>query len=110
MAKALVDLQRTQVVGADLTTSWHVPAGAEYGSIMTSISKSSSGDNARRDARSKWIVDPWGKPFLIAMRKSEAGEFEYIVWSRGADGVSGTSDDVIFPRGRELPQGLVLPE
>jgi hypothetical protein len=53
------------------------------------------------------IVDEWGTPVMIAGRKREGREAEFLVWSKGADGISGTKDDVVCPYGAAIPRELI---
>ena len=46
-------------------------------------------------------LDFWGRPLQIAVRKSSGGRLEFRVWSKGRDGVSGTTDDLVSPWGEK---------
>lgn len=49
-----------------------------------------------RDGFGQDLRDHWHRPIHIAVRKSPAdSQKEFIVWSAGPDGVSGTADDII---------------
>jgi len=43
------------------------------------------------------ILDRWRRRVLIAARKVDGAKFDFIVWSRGPDGISGTYDDIVSP-------------
>ena len=44
------------------------------------------------------LVDYWNHRLKIAFRKgSKKNIYEFIIWSIGPDGVSGTDDDIVRP-------------
>ena len=43
----------------------------------------------------KTLLDPWGNRFNVAVRYYENKQLEFLVWSKGPDGVNGTEDDFI---------------
>jgi hypothetical protein len=49
------------------------------------------------------VTDYWGNHVQIAVRRpATEAEIEYVVWTNGPDGVSGTSDDCISPLGHSF--------
>ena len=47
-------------------------------------------------------LDIWNNRINVALRKR--GIIEVVVWSNGADGISGTEDDLVIPFGEKVPQ------
>ena len=47
--------------------------------------------------------DAWGRNIRIALRNSN-GLLEVRAWSGGPDGEFSTSDDLVFPYGRDIPK------
>lgn len=45
--------------------------------------------------------DFWVRPLQVGVRKSSEGRLEFRVWSKGRDGVSGTTDDLVSPWGEK---------
>jgi hypothetical protein len=46
-------------------------------------------------------LDYWGRSVQIGVRTSPDGKLEFRVWSKGRDGESGTSDDLVSPYGEK---------
>jgi hypothetical protein len=49
------------------------------------------------------LRDEYGHRFRVARRKLPVRGFEFVVWSVGPDGLSGTDDDVVSPYGEHPP-------
>ncbi|MEJ7622664.1 MAG: hypothetical protein WKF34_01600 [Pyrinomonadaceae bacterium] len=47
--------------------------------------------------RSNKLVDIWGEKIRIVYRNNPDSTTEFRVWSKGADKVAGTQDDIISP-------------
>lgn len=43
------------------------------------------------------LLDRWNRRVEIAVRRNEHDEYEFMVWSKGRDGISKTSDDILTP-------------
>jgi len=85
-------------------TNWQILGDVEYDRTVTEVSRKGSIDVGRNGWKSGGVlVDSWGNRLQIAVRKSDQGKLEYIVWSKGADGISKTSDDVVVPHSIMLP-------
>lgn len=39
--------------------------------------------------------DPWGNKIHIAVKLTKKGEYQFKLWSNGADGIGGTPDDIV---------------
>ncbi|MCA9095228.1 MAG: hypothetical protein KDA68_17195 [Planctomycetaceae bacterium] len=50
-----------------------------------------NGSRVSSDGR---VLNPWGGGYQLAYRKGKDGEVAFVVWTNGADGRSGTADDV----------------
>jgi hypothetical protein len=48
-------------------------------------------------------LDLWNRQIRIALKK-KSDKINFAVWSIGADGVSGTTDDISFPEWEKVPQ------
>jgi len=48
-------------------------------------------------------LDLWNNRIYIALRKP-TNRFGIIIWSNGADKISGTEDDLVIPFGRKVPK------
>jgi hypothetical protein len=48
-------------------------------------------------------LDLWNHQIRIALKK-KSDKINFAVWSIGADGISGTEDDIIFPEYEKIPQ------
>ena len=90
-----------------LTTAdanWRVVTEAEYDRCVRQFLDAGFIDTGgKRPAKSETLRDRWGNRLHIAIRKNHEGTFEYIVWSNGKDGVSGTADDIISPSDAKPP-------
>lgn len=83
---------------------WEVLEDAEYDRTISVLSRRVSLDAGRNLWTTDGVlIDSWKNRLLIAIRRSEKGDLECIVWSKGMDGLSGTSDDVIVPHGVQPP-------
>ncbi|HEX8148013.1 MAG TPA: type II secretion system protein GspG, partial [Pyrinomonadaceae bacterium] len=90
--------------GIALGTDWRELGPPEYDQVMERVKSEGSLDSGR----SYWneagsFVDPWGRPYHIAGRAMPGGRAEFIVWSNGRDGASGSADDVVSPYGAKPP-------
>lgn len=108
-------------MGNDLGPQWRLLTDAEYRKLADSMSRDdrvegrvarNSADTGRSGVtslRSTRLVlsDSWGRQILIAGRKDIGKSAEFVVWSKGRDGVFGTSDDISSPLGADIPDGLV---
>jgi hypothetical protein len=88
-----------------ITSYWRTLSIDEYTKIVHQIGQSVPLDaGAKRWTANGVLLDPWGNPFQIAIRKKSEGHVEYLVSSKGADGILGTQDDIVVPhRSTELP-------
>ena len=65
------------------------------------------GERARKPGES--LLDAWGERFQIAVRrnplkaKSLPNDWEFMVWSKGPDRISRTTDDIIVPHEEKAP-------
>lgn len=53
------------------------------------------------------LLDHWGRRIVIAGRKAENGKPEFILWSKGPDGVLGSENDLSCPWGVPFPIELI---
>ena len=50
-------------------------------------------------------LDFYGNRINIALRQESKDRWHWvIIWSNGADGVSGTEDDIVMPYGQTIPK------
>ena len=75
---------------------------SEYDSrrIILAASKIHSFDCSRIKSEEPYL-DYWGRQIQIGARRLPNGKLEYKVWSKGSDGESGTSDDLVSPYGEK---------
>lgn len=85
------------------TNDWRVLNDNQYNRLLASLISA----GLSFDAPSRWktpngkLVDAWGHRFQIAARRKASGEaIEFVVWSAGPDGQSGTDDDIVVPERR----------
>jgi hypothetical protein len=104
--QSLIDFGERSPRGAGiaLDADWRGLGPAEYDQVMSRVKSEGSLDRGR----SYWdeagrFVDPWGRPYHIAGRVRPSGQVEFIIWSSGRDGVSGSADDVVSPYGAKAP-------
>ena len=104
----------------NLGEEWRLLSESEYTKLAHSMSRSDYIDRSNRSNLSyepgEILLDHWNHHILIAGRKVRdilivgrkvPGEKpEFIVWSKGPDGISGTDDDIIFPYGSFPPTEL----
>jgi hypothetical protein len=81
----------------DLTSEWRFLGEAQSARIIAAASKIHRFDCS--NGRSNGPFDFWGKPLQVAVRKKPDEQLEFRVWSKGRDGISGTSDDLVSPYG-----------
>jgi hypothetical protein len=84
----------------DARSEWSVLSESDSGRIILAASKIHSFDCSRVKS-SEPHFDYWGRPLQIGVRKTPEGELEFRVWSKGRDGESGTSDDLVSPWGEK---------
>jgi hypothetical protein len=48
-------------------------------------------------------LDLWNRQIKVALKK-QSDKISFVVWSSGADGISGTTDDIVFPEYEKVPQ------
>jgi hypothetical protein len=70
---------------------WGYFTRKDYNNLTQLLSE--SGDFDHMDAE-KILYDTWGNHIGIAVKKNPDGEYDFIVWSKGYDGKSGTKDDI----------------
>jgi len=99
-----LDYERKKELSESLGEEWSLLDAYEYRRLA--VVKGLDRGRVGRKYPGK-IVDEWGRPLMIAGRKLEGQEAEFLVWSKGADGISGTKDDVVSRYGMAVPQGLV---
>lgn len=94
-------------ISENLNKEWRFLNESEYTKICEAMSKSYAVDRGGLSYKPDEILfDHWGKHILIAGRKRYGKECEFIVWSRGPDGIFGTGDDIASPRGSLPPEEL----
>jgi hypothetical protein len=84
----------------ELTDDWNILSDDQYSQLLASLTEA----GASFDAPSSWklpngqLVDAWGNRFQIKARlKANGTGAEFVVWSLGPDGKSGTVDDIVVP-------------
>ena len=75
---------------------WKILSGEEVNSLISKV----HGYDCSVDNQT---LDIWNNKLNIALRKPK-DRIEIIVWSNGADKISGTSDDLVIPYGEKVPQ------
>ena len=84
----------------DVGPEWAVLNESEGNKIILAASKIRPPDCAGVKSGGPYL-DYWGRPLQIGARRSPDGKLEFRVWSKGRDGESGTSDDLISPFGEK---------
>jgi len=75
---------------------WKILSEEEINSLTSQIHDyNCSGNNEN--------LDLWNNKINIALRKPK-DRVEIIIWSNGADKISGTGDDLVFPFEEKIPQ------
>jgi hypothetical protein len=81
-------------------SDWSTLSESDVGGIILTASKVHPFDCSRVNS-SEPHFDYWGRPLQIGVRKTPEGKLEFRVWSKGRDGESGTSDDLVSPWGEK---------
>ncbi|HXG86159.1 MAG TPA: hypothetical protein VNI84_19215 [Pyrinomonadaceae bacterium] len=77
--------------------NWYVLTDDETKSALKNISfQNCSQSNSQPQ-------DMKERKFKIAVKGNGGHSFEVMVWSKGFDNISGTSDDIVFPVGEKVP-------
>ncbi len=76
---------------------WKILSEDETKLLMQNIR---GGDCGQSDNQA---LDLWNHQIRIALKK-KSDKINFAVWSIGADGISGTEDDIIFPEYEKIPQ------
>jgi len=94
---------RGQIVDS-LGEEWRLLTDTEYKYVAMVMGKSSKIDRGKLShSPDKILYDHWGRHILIAARKTKWSRAEYIVLSKGKDGIAGTQDDTVSPRDAVFP-------
>jgi hypothetical protein len=103
---AALDLYAEAVdeLASDVGDSWEILSRAERDALLRRFSSYRYDCQRVTTEQGDVWVDPWGQPLNIAWRRPPAGKLCTLVWSSGADGVSGTPDDVVWPPDAPIPQ------
>ncbi|MHC4744362.1 MAG: hypothetical protein ACYS8Z_20810 [Planctomycetota bacterium] len=87
-----------------LDENWRPLTEEEYAHLAKAASETRVIDrNGLSDERDKVMLDGWDRRVLIWGRIADRNEPEFIVISKGRDGLLGTSDDIGSPAGAIPP-------
>jgi hypothetical protein len=101
-----MDEQQLQALDISLSEEWRIFSAGQYDDVIEALRKTGRLDvDASKWTQNGTFVDPWGRPYLIAGRKKEDGR-EFMVWSKGPDGISATEDDIVRPYKSVVPESL----
>lgn len=96
------ELAATQIL-TDLHISqkpeWRLLSEQEYRTVIAELARRSRLDVGRGTVvDAAGLLDPWGIPYRVAVKQESNHSALVIVWSMGADRMSGTDDDLISSR------------
>jgi len=90
------NIKEIREVTTNLGENWHLLTEAEYIKLAKAMGRDyflDLDENSR--VPDKILVDVWNRRLLIVGRKLFESKPEWIIWSKGADGVAGTKDDLV---------------
>jgi hypothetical protein len=89
---------------------WKVLKEAEYVTLLDLLQERGASLDAcpQCHTASGLLGDVWGRRFQIAGRKRSDGTNQFIVWSQGPDGLSGTTDDIVVPENSAAEHNEIL--
>lgn len=87
-----------------VSEEWQLLTDSEYKNLASKLSK--AGIDCATNKPDKIMFDKWGRHIRIARRHRDMSNVEFIVWSLGHDGISGTKDDLVQPYDAVIPPAL----
>ncbi len=91
--------QEVNEIAFDLKNEWRELTESEYKKVAQAMSRYWSIDRGGLSHEPNEILfDHWGHRIVIAGHKLSGGKPEFIVWSKGQDGILGTEDDLASPQ------------
>jgi hypothetical protein len=83
---------------------WKALSDENCDALLTELVKRKEIEDCNGALANKSFLDPWGHRFVVCFRRN-INFFEFIIVSRGPDGIYGTKDD-ITDQWNELPPSL----
>jgi len=75
---------------------WYILTDAEYDRLIDVLMTKKSFNPDSPSWEIGYIFkDHWNNRFKIAFRRLAKGNLEFLAWSAGADGITGTKDDIV---------------
>jgi hypothetical protein len=84
---------------------WEFLAAEQYDRVITELAKSHNLDPSPKS--SEPLIDRWGNRFEICYRKLPSQVYDFVVVSKGRDGIYGTEDDLVS---RYESEGISMPK
>lgn len=78
---------------------WRFVNDDQYDKIVIELAKWHNLDAPKNWDSSGPFLDIWGNRFEIGYRKLPSNGYDFIIVSKGPDGIYGTNDDVVSPSG-----------
>lgn len=94
--QGLINLTLSEADLPSVKSEWAVLSEFDSARIILAASQAHSFDCSKVKSGERYL-DYWGRPLQVGVRRLPDGRLEYRVWSKGGDGESGTSDDLVSP-------------
>ena len=98
--QGLINLNLSESDLPNAKSEWTLLSESDGSRIILAASKVHSFDCSRVKSGEPYL-DYWGGHLQIGARRLPSGKLEYRVWSKGSDGDSMTSDDLVSPYGEK---------
>lgn len=90
------NVKEIREITSNLGNDWRLLTESEYINLSKAMGRDYFFDlDENNRVPDKILIDVWGQRLLIAGRKLDGKKPEWIIWSKGPDGVSGTEDDLV---------------
>jgi hypothetical protein len=92
-----------KVDSSSVSVNWKIVSEEDYQYLMDHVFDPYMLDKGRMErSKETVLLDIWKNRIGIAYRKSDES-LEFILWSKGRDGIEGTEDDITSPYEAEVP-------
>lgn len=109
LQKQLNDSEKYALLGDTPPDTWRVIDTSSCNELANKLSASRRADRGRLSGEpEKIFLDAWDRYIMIGVRYTDENKFEFIVWSKGRDGLSGTDDDIVYPYRAEPPAAAFI--
>lgn len=80
----------------EFSSDWTLLGETDYQNVAKHLSSSNGVDKKHgRNCINSVLKDIWGKQIVIGVIKIDKNDLDFVLWSKGRDGKSGTCDDII---------------